>query len=91
MQDLSGSVAVENPGTSGVGEGRVEGRGEGSGELTDRKADVVSTHVLVPEAEAEKLRLLSRKTRVAQSEYLREAVDDLLVKYDKLAGKDGNA
>ena len=49
-----------------------------------RGSDVVSTHVLVPEEQAEKLRLLSRKTRVAQSEYLREAVDDLLVKYDKL-------
>ena len=44
---------------------------------------VVSTHVLVPEAEAEKLRQLSRRTRVAQSEYLREAVEDLLDKYGR--------
>jgi ribbon-helix-helix protein len=46
-----------------------------------RSDQVVSTHVLVPEAQVGKLRLLSRKTRIAQSEYLREAVDDLLDKY----------
>jgi len=45
------------------------------------KAEVVSTHVLVPEIQAEKLRELSRRTRIAQSEYLREAVEDLLGKY----------
>jgi hypothetical protein len=44
---------------------------------------VVSTHVLVAEDQVEKLRELSRRTRVAQSEYLREAVDDLLAKYHK--------
>lgn len=49
----------------------------------DRSQDVVSTHVLVPDVQAERLRELSRKTRVAQSEYLREAVDDLLGKYGK--------
>jgi hypothetical protein len=51
-------------------------------EGSSRRADqVVSTHVLVPEAQVGKLRLLSRKTRIAQSDYLREAVDDLLDKY----------
>ncbi len=45
--------------------------------------EVVSTHVLVEEDKVEKLRELSRRTRVAQSEYLREAVDDLLAKYKK--------
>jgi len=45
------------------------------------KGDVVSTHVLVGEDQVEALRELSRRTRVAQSEYLREAVDDLLAKY----------
>ncbi len=45
--------------------------------------EVVSTHVLVAEDQVEKLRELSRRTRVAQSEYLREAVDDLLSKYHK--------
>lgn len=49
--------------------------------------DSVSTHVLVSEEQVGKLRELARKTRVAQSEYLREAVDDLLGKY----GKDGKA
>ena len=48
--------------------------------------EVVSTHVLVAEDQVEKLRELSRRTRVAQSEYLREAVDDLLVKYHKIMG-----
>lgn len=41
----------------------------------------VATHVLVPEEHAERLRKLAAKTRVNQSEYLREAVDDLLSKY----------
>ncbi len=90
MQDVSGSAAaiaaearIATPGAEPIG---VEGS-----EALERRNGVVSTHVLVPEAEAEKLRLLSRKTRVAQSEYLREAVDDLLQKYDKLAAKDGDA
>jgi hypothetical protein len=42
---------------------------------------VVSTHVLVPKEQLVRLRELSRRTRVAQSEYLREAVEDLLHKY----------
>lgn len=42
------------------------------------KEAVVSTHVLVPEEQVDRLRELSRRTRIAQSEYLREAVDDLL-------------
>jgi hypothetical protein len=45
------------------------------------KEEVVSTHVLVPEEQVHKLRELSRRTRIHQSEYLREAVDDLLSKY----------
>ena len=49
----------------------------------DETTEVVSTHVLVEEDKVEKLRELSRRTRVAQSEYLREAVDDLLTKYKK--------
>ncbi len=51
----------------------------------DDKGDVVSTHVLVEQEKVEKLRELSKRTRIAQSEYLREAVDDLLTKYTKLA------
>ena len=51
--------------------------------LTKETDEVVSTHVLVAEDQVEKLRDLSRRTRVAQSEYLREAVDDLLNKYNK--------
>jgi len=41
----------------------------------------VSTHVLVPEEDVRRLRALSARTRVAQSDYLREAVEDLLKKY----------
>jgi hypothetical protein len=47
------------------------------------ESDVVSTHVLVPEEQVQKLRELSRRTRIAQSEYLREAVEDLLGKYGR--------
>lgn len=42
----------------------------------------VATHVLVPMTVAERLRELAKTTRVTQSEYLREAVEDLLKKYD---------
>jgi hypothetical protein len=50
---------------------------------TLEKNSVVSTHVLVEQEQVELLRELSKRTRVAQSEYLREAVDDLLSKYQK--------
>lgn len=49
-----------------------------------QSSDVVSTHVLVEESQVAKLRELSRRTRIAQSEYLREAVDDVLAKYGRL-------
>lgn len=51
---------------------------------TDTDKEVVSTHVLVEQDKVEQLRDLSKRTRIAQSEYLREAVDDLLSKYKKL-------
>lgn len=47
------------------------------------EAEVVSTHVLVSEEQVHKLRELSRRSRIAQSEYLREAVEDLLSKYGR--------
>jgi hypothetical protein len=50
------------------------------------ETEVVSTHVLVAEEQVHKLRELSRRTRIAQSEYLREAVDDLLAKYGRNGG-----
>lgn len=56
---------------------------EGLAPSEDDKAKAVSTHVLVEEDKVVKLRELSKKTRVAQSEYLREAVDDLLTKYGR--------
>ena len=52
--------------------------------LPASEPEVVSTHVLVSEDQVERLRELSKRTRIAQSEYLREAVDDLLGKYHKL-------
>ena len=58
-------------------------------ETSDREEKVVSTHVLVAEEQVGRLRELSRRTRVAQSEYLREAVDDLLVKYTEVLEKAG--
>jgi hypothetical protein len=51
---------------------------------TRAEKEVVSTHVLVEQKKVEQLRNLSKRTRIAQSEYLREAVDDLLTKYHKL-------
>jgi hypothetical protein len=58
-----------------------------AGEETLVKAEeVVSTHVLVEHEKLSKLKELSKKTRVAQSEYLREAVDDLLQKYADKVG-----
>lgn len=41
----------------------------------------VTTNVLIPESHREALKDLAKKTRVRQSEYLREAVADLLNKY----------
>jgi hypothetical protein len=55
-------------------------------ETDQNRSEVVSTHVLVREDQVEALRELSKKTRVAQSEYLREAVDDLLAKYSQVLG-----
>jgi predicted DNA-binding protein len=46
------------------------------------RLEEVATHVLVPVGVAEQLRALAKKTRVTQSEYLREAVQDLLKKYE---------
>ena len=51
----------------------------------EKETEVVSTHVLVEQEKVNRLRELSRRTRIAQSEYLREAVDDLLEKYEKKA------
>ena len=47
---------------------------------------LTSMLIRLPPALADALRELSRETRVRQSDYLREAVRDLLVKY----GQDAN-
>lgn len=70
MQDIQSASAVAEAGLTAPG-------------AAEDKKDVVSTHVLVPEEQVEKLRELSRRTRIAQSEYLREAVEDLLSKYGR--------
>lgn len=67
MEELGGA-----PATAGMMMG---------GEKDDAQGEIVSTHVLVDEGQVARLRELSRRTRIAQSEYLREAVDDLLGKY----------
>lgn len=46
--------------------------------------------IRLPPALATELRNLAKKTRVRQSDYLREAVADLLAKYGHLPG-DGSA
>lgn len=56
-------------------------------ESAEEKRNTVSTHVLVAEEQVERLRDLSRRTRVSQSTYLREAVEDLLAKYAALPGE----
>ncbi len=77
----------ENPiGTRSIEAPHDAHRTTSSPEVGDDKGDVVSTHVLVAQAEVDKLRELSKRTRIAQSEYLREAVDDLLTKYHKGQG-----
>jgi len=78
MQDISAAPA----GLEAEPNGPVESTG-----VSTQEAEVVSTHVLVSGDQLEKLRTLSRRSRVAQSEYLREAVDDLLIKYGKLEGR----
>ena len=55
----------------------------------DATESVVSTHVLVPIEQVHKLRELARRTRIHQSEYLREAVEDLLSKYGRMANSGG--
>ena len=57
---------------------------------TDVSESVVSTHVLVPIEQVHKLRELARRTRIHQSEYLREAVEDLLSKYGRQANSGGD-
>jgi hypothetical protein len=70
MQELTTAVPIPVPGPRPGDEAQGE--------------DVVSTHVLVSDDHVRRLRELSRRTRVAQSEYLREAVEDLLIKYGKV-------
>jgi hypothetical protein len=74
MQDASASpMSPEAPSAS------IDSTGPAAPEM------VVSTHVLVPLELVHKLRELARRSRIHQSEYLREAVDDLLAKYGRLA------
>lgn len=73
MQDTMLERTLEPVGTQGLTSTHAE----------PEKSEVVSTHVLVEQQKVDQLRELSRRTRIAQSEYLREAVDDLLHKYEK--------
>lgn len=69
MQDVNGNAA------------RATDVGSAEAEPDTESHQAVSTHVLISEEQVQRLRELSRRTRVAQSEYLREAVNDLLAKY----------
>ena len=53
-------------------------------EANYRNTDKVATNVMLPVEFKEMLSLLSEKTRIRQSEFLREAVKDLLVKYREI-------
>ncbi len=44
---------------------------------------LVSLVFRIPKTSLEQLKYLSAKTRVRQSEYLREAIEDLLTKYNE--------
>ena len=44
---------------------------------------LVSLVFRIPKSSLDQLKGLSAKTRVRQSEYLREAIEDLLMKYSK--------
>jgi predicted DNA-binding protein len=46
-----------------------------------RRSENIATNVVIPSQHKEMLQFLSRETRITQSEYLREAVADLLEKY----------
>lgn len=50
---------------------------------------LTSMLIRLPPSLANALRDLSRRTRIRQSEYLREAVRDLLIKYENAAPDDG--
>ena len=45
--------------------------------------------MLIPVAHRDALKRLAARTRVSQSEYLREAVADLLDKYDSVLDEEG--
>ncbi len=57
--------------------------------LDYREMAGIPTNVIVPERFKQMLRYLSNRTRIRQSEYLREAVRDLLIKYrEEFKGSD---
>ncbi len=45
------------------------------------RQEMIATNVVIPREHKEMLQVLSQRTRITQSEYLREAVADLLYKY----------
>ena len=46
-----------------------------------KEAKAVPTNVVLPVLDKEKLRFLSRRTRIPQAAFIREAIGDLLRKY----------
>ena len=50
----------------------------------DKRHQNIATNVVMPWVYKEKLKYLARRTRINQSEFLREAVADLLKKYQHI-------
>jgi hypothetical protein len=53
----------------------------GANPLITRETPFVPTTIMVPAHYKKMLRYLSDKTRIRQSEFMREAIRDLLIKY----------
>jgi len=54
-----------------------------------KEAKAVPTNVVLPVLDKEKLRFLSRRTRIPQAAFIREAIADLLAKYgDEFEGSE---
>ena len=74
-----GSQAVE--GVVGARRGRSRRGGAATEVETEAPARYAAINGLLPVKDRRMLQFLSRRTRVPQSEYLREAIRDLLRKY----------
>ncbi|MAO82330.1 MAG: hypothetical protein CMH50_00375 [Myxococcales bacterium] len=71
------------------GERKIKGEDRSMVFAETKEVRAVPTNVVLPVLDKEKLRFLSRRTRVSQAAFLREAVADLLCKYrDEFKGSE---